>query len=451
MKKRSIVNAYKSVHPDEEARNRMLHNILLSSKISPEGKDERIMRKKTKPILIAAIIGLMVLMMGCALIAFSLQDMKIGESSYGSGVILDSDGNVIKNTVFKKEVISLQGLANSPGQLAAKEWFEFSRDYDQDYTLSINAEKQGFQAPDEYDAYDPYTQEMIDKVEEIARKYGLKLAGTEYTVQQWENSILLDALGLEDLHHVQDGLEMEYLGGYFYACGNFNLEFVITLTDDVNQCTYEIPGSMRYNGKEYMDTVAFSIDVKDYEQWNYVTEDGTTVLIVMYGNIARIFCDREDAFVSVFLYTDYILSSDEVKCMKHRDVELVADAIDFHIKPQKVDENTVREQLKASSSQKASEDAEQEAIRPDDTYWGFIQDRLVTLEHPENLMFYLLDVDDNGVVDLLLGNGDSCETVWTIQDGYLTFPNLTDNDWLKIDALWPELEIKPITEFIAIE
>ena len=137
--------------------------------------------------------------------------------------------------------------------------------------------------------------------------------------------------------------------------------------------------------------------------------------------------------------------------MKHRDVELVADAIDFHIKPQKVDENTVREQLKASSSQKASEDAEQEAIRPDDTYWGFIQDRLVTLEHPENLMFYLLDVDDNGVVDLLLGNGDSCETVWTIQDGYLTFPNLTDNDWLKIDALWPELEIKPITEFIAIE
>ena len=100
MKKRSIVNAYEPVHPDEEARNRMLHNILLSSEISPEGKDERIMRKKTKPILIAAIIGLMVLMMGCALIAFSLQDMKIGEYAYGSGEILDSDGNVIKETVF---------------------------------------------------------------------------------------------------------------------------------------------------------------------------------------------------------------------------------------------------------------------------------------------------------------------------------------------------------------
>ena len=451
MKKRSIVNAYEPVHPDEEARNRMLHNILLSSEISPEGKDERIMRKKTKPILIAAIIGLMVLMMGCALIAFSLQDMKIGEYAYGSGEILDSDGNVIKETVFKKDVISLQGLTNSPGQLAAKEWFEFEREYDQDYSLSIEAEKNGFHAPDEYDAYDPYTQEMIDKVDEIAHKYGLKLAGAEYTVQQWENSILLGALGLEDVHHAQDGLEMEYLCGYFYACGNFNLEFVMTLTGDENQWAYEIPGSMRYYDKEYLDTITFSIDAKDYEQWNYVTEDGTTVLIVMYSNIARIFCDREDAFVSVFLYTDYIHSSDKVEYMTHRDVELVADAMDFHIKPQRVDEKTVREQLKASADQKALEDAEQEATRPDDTYWGFIQDRLENLEHPEKMMFYLLDVDDNGVADLLLGNADSCETVWTIQDGYLTLPNLTDNDWAKIDALWPDLEIKPITEFIANE
>ena len=45
MKKRSIVNAYESVRPDEEARNRMLQNILLSSEISLTGKDERKMRK----------------------------------------------------------------------------------------------------------------------------------------------------------------------------------------------------------------------------------------------------------------------------------------------------------------------------------------------------------------------------------------------------------------------
>jgi len=41
MKRRSIVRAYQNVRPDEEAKQRMLQNIRLSSEIPPAGKDER--------------------------------------------------------------------------------------------------------------------------------------------------------------------------------------------------------------------------------------------------------------------------------------------------------------------------------------------------------------------------------------------------------------------------
>ena len=60
MKRRSVQRAYQNIRPDEEAKNRMLNNILLSSEIAPAGKDEQKMRSKLgKIILIAAIIALM--------------------------------------------------------------------------------------------------------------------------------------------------------------------------------------------------------------------------------------------------------------------------------------------------------------------------------------------------------------------------------------------------------
>lgn len=62
MTKRSVQKAYEHVRPDAEARDRMLNNILLSSEISPQGKDDTMNRRKMKPLVIAAIIALMTTM-----------------------------------------------------------------------------------------------------------------------------------------------------------------------------------------------------------------------------------------------------------------------------------------------------------------------------------------------------------------------------------------------------
>lgn len=451
MKRQSVQKAYRNIRPTEKEKAKMLDHILSSaSEIPPAGKDDTMNRRKMKPLVIAAIIALMILMMGCAVISLSLQEMKIGESS-SRGEILDSDGNVVKESEILKDVISLQGMKDTPSQMAAKEWFEFEKEYDQDLRLVSEADKNGFEAPEEYDAYHVYTQEMIDKVDEIAAKYGLKLAGAAAMVQNWEKDIFFDALGLERLHHADAQAEVEYLSGYFYACGNFSFDYGIILDEG---WPYEILTSMRYNDKEYLDTVAFWVDsIERMEQWNYTTADGTEVLIAMDKNYARIFCDRDDAFVSAYFDVSHEYDSGEVKYMSKADVEAVADVIDFTVKPQKPDMDAVH--MKLESAEKEMQ-AKQELDRENGVEYGykeFIADRMEALEHPEDVYYTLVDIDENGVVDLLMGHEDQIEVAWTIaydeNAGYehMNFVPLTDEQWSELEKAWPDMEIYPITTY----
>ena len=126
MKKRSVLHAYQNIRPDEESKARMLQNILLSSEISPAGKDERIVRKKMKPMVLVAIIAVMVMLMGCGWLVMRLQDLKIGVFSYTEDAHTDDFGNQVEATEIVKDVISLQGMKDSPSQLAAQEWLASS-------------------------------------------------------------------------------------------------------------------------------------------------------------------------------------------------------------------------------------------------------------------------------------------------------------------------------------
>ncbi|MGN0556546.1 MAG: Gfo/Idh/MocA family oxidoreductase, partial [Acutalibacteraceae bacterium] len=66
-------------------------------------------------------------------------------------------------------------------------------------------------------------EEMLDKVDEIARKYGLELAGESAGVQAYENEIFFDSLGIDQLHRKDTDASVRYSAGYFYACGNFDM------------------------------------------------------------------------------------------------------------------------------------------------------------------------------------------------------------------------------------
>ena len=114
MKRQSVVNAYRDIGPDKDARDRMLKNILLSSEISPAGKDDTMKRNKMKPLVIAAVSGLMVFLMGCAVVALSLQDLKIGNVDYAGA---------------PRDVLSLEGVQDTPAYRANQEGLAFTEAY----------------------------------------------------------------------------------------------------------------------------------------------------------------------------------------------------------------------------------------------------------------------------------------------------------------------------------
>ncbi len=459
MKRRSVVKAYEPIRPDSEARERMLRNILLSSEIPPAGKDERIMRKNMKPLIIAAMVGLMILLMGCAIVAMTLQDLKIGEFTYNQGEILDDEGNIVKKVYVTKDVISLQGIKDTPNQLAAQEWHEFEESYEVDGQLIGDAEAAGYVAPREYDAYFVYDQTMQNKVDEIAQKYGLKLAGKIAYVQEYQNDIFFDVLGLENLHHEDAPVEVEYRGGYFYECGNFDLNFYVTLTGS-EQWPHKILAGMRYNGKEYLDTVFASIaNMEMVEQWHHTTADGTDVLIIMGDGLARFFCDREDAFLTSSFTTDYESDTGEIQYMTKADVEAVADALDFSVVAQKPDMDVATELLEQSEQEHLLEEkhhgyfGDYSEYVDEYGYLEFIEAGIAAAKYPEKNYFALVDIDSNGVMDLLLGNQEHCTNAWTIitPHGFeqIAYMQLTEDELNALNDKWTGMDIKPITEYIS--
>lgn len=444
MKRRSVVKAYESIRPDKDAKERMLQNILLSSEIPPAVKDERIMRKKMKPLVIAAIISLMFFLMGCAVVVMTLQDLKIGEFTYTNGEILDSDGNVLKESYITKDVISLQGMKDSPNHLAAQEWLEFEQSYPVDGQLIGDAEAAGYVAPREYDAYSVYDQTMQDKVDEIAEKYGLKLVGMRAMVQKNQNHIFFNALGFENLHLEEANVDVEYLSGYFYECGNFNLEFHLTLTEE-GQWPHKILANMRFNGKDYLDTVFTSIaNMETVEQWEYTTAGGTDILIIMGKGFARFFCDREDAFLTSGFGTDYESETGEIRYMTRADVEAVADVLDFEVVPQKPDMDAVMDALEQSEMEKPTKPSSNIFS----SFEGCVAYQIAKLGKKAVQMYYCLtDLNDDGEEELILGSQNEINTVWMMISGEANLIVDYGENYQKLKEAWPAMDKKPITEF----
>lgn len=447
MKRRSVQQAYQNIRPDEEAKRRMLRNILLSSEISPTGKDDSMKHIKMKPVVIAAIIALMVILMGCAVITLSLQEMKVGEFVYTEDAQLDDNGNLTAETFITKDMISLQGYHNSPGYLAAKEWNEFYQSYDADSHLIGDAEAAGYVAPRQYDAYLVFDQTMQDKLDEIARKYGLKLAGEMAITQSYQSEKFLDALGIETLHHSNTNAEIMYDSGYFYACGNFYIAFDVTLNQEQSQWPYEISTSMRYCDKAYLDTTFFTVDdIESVQQWNYTTTAGTDILIILGDDFAQFFCDREDSFISVLVRTDYWNASGEIEYMCKRDVELVADVIDFEVKPQKPDMEEALNALEEPAQQ------QQETWKKTvfTSYDAYIRNRIEALEdRAEELYYYKIDLNHDGIEEMITGSKDQINFTWTMFDGRMTIIMDWEEAFKNLEEQWMTMDKKPFTEYFS--
>lgn len=396
-------------------------------------------RSSSKRIwLIAALIALMLFLMGCtALVLMQLSDLSIREETYEAPAYYLENGEKVPGEERVRSVISLQGIQGSATFNAAQEWSEFEQSYDQDRALMFEADENNYEAPREYDAYFVYNQEMIDKVDEIAAKYNLQLAGPRVITQRYMHVIFCDSLGIDGVFKTDAQADVTFCDGSFFECGNFEVGYEFILTSEESTWSDLVHGSYTYTDKNFFTTAFATVqDTGNLEQWNYNLADGTEVLIVNTGERAWIFHDREDAFIFVNFSTNGITET-----MTNREIELASEVFDFSLKPQKPDieqaDLQIQEVEKAYQAQREALErkyAEQSWKEPvihhsyaeliayipahESEFEWLVGDRFK--DFLDNCDYVLMDLTGNTEDELILGRDGQVLAVYYVVDGQVS-------------------------------
>lgn len=334
-------------------------------------------------LLIAAVIGLLVAMVGFAAIVLRLGSLSLGEFSFDAGF-----GE--RKTM---EVISLQGITGSKNYLAAQEWQQFLADYDADGTLLKQADSSGYVPPAEYDAYLCYTEEMVKKADELCEKYDLDLLGPLYLDSGFWATC--DAVGLNSIFAEDACSALNETSGYHYQNGTFQVGGVMELKDAP---AWEYPIAFQYRSvqKSSFDTTYINVwDTDRYEQWEYTTAEGDDLLMALSPESALLCYDGKDMFVTVSV----IGPQYGEKYMDKAALEAFADALLFDYTVQPVAEETPTETV----------------------YYSDFADYIADLLAAEQNVCYTIEqvdgIDDDELV-ILDGDGIILE-ILTIRDGYV--------------------------------
>ena len=383
-----------------------------------ETRDVQVRTKKrmtvSRSLLIAALVALLLLLVGCAVVyALRLQDMSVGKETYTQ--TFDDSGKAIEPVEKERDVLTLFGHSGDPIQLATKEWFDFLKTYDPDGALMDNNPDHP-EIPNQYEyTYSCYTQEMVDKVDEIAEKYGLKLLEEWIPFQGGQSDIFLEESGAGSLVLQDSGAEITGLSGMFYPPHNFDVDVEVKLEGmDTKLWATVLYARKDYFPKDY----AGGIDLSLYKQWDFTAADGTSLLLALSSKgQGYIIADLSNAMMILYVDGNFSGSAYHTaeEIMTKEQLEMVADVFDYSIQPQILDREAVMEKLAESD---AAHDAET-AYEPE-TYTNFSEVLISRYVLPNNRAQYtFFDLTGDGVEELLLDeDGDGAIDEWhTIQDG----------------------------------
>lgn len=298
------------------------------------------MRKaKSKRILrIAAAAAAAVMLPGAAYAAglFGLQEVNLGKKEFEVPVRIE-EGEIgteekFKMEKFKVDMISLQGMADSPEARACNEWLDFYESYDADGSIAAKIGNEPTEFREEYGAYSCYTREMADKIDELCEKYQLKKR--EEPVIEDDYKKILGRYGIGDILKPSEDMVNMMQGEVCDSDGNFNLGGEITFPENPGcSIVYELNRSV----KGFFDTTVLNVgNVDDYEQWEYETENGETVLLARNGDKALIIADKEKSFISVNMDGYFRKDANGIGVpyeISREELEKIADSLDFSVIP----------------------------------------------------------------------------------------------------------------------
>lgn len=256
-------------------------------------------RSRAKILLIAAVIA--ALLAGCAYAVMKLQNLQ-----------MDVPGEALEN------VISLQGYMGSPNYQAALEWYNSMSDDDTGDWGAYYPE-----TPENYAEYGCTYQAQVDKVNAICEKYGLVPQGKWYGMYEDPYKEMFPALGIAGIHREIEGMETTFDANcYYYGSGSF-LVYGTTKLPSLGE-QYGASYFLNSTQKSAFSTAIlnFSRDLEEMAQWEYRTQSGVGVLLVMTKDGGGlIVADLPDSFVTVSARGAYGMTAEVL--------EALADTFDF--------------------------------------------------------------------------------------------------------------------------
>lgn len=370
-------------------------------------------RSLRRPLLVAAAIAAALLLVGCGIVyALRLQDMSIGKASYTQR--FDDKGKAIDPVEKSMDIITPYGRSGDAIQQALKEWYEFQESYDQDHALMTN-EPDIPSIPNQYEyTYSCYTQEMVDKVDEIAAKYNLKLLDEWIPFQRYQSDIFLEETGIRSLLLPDSGAQITGMVGMLYPPYNFSMEFNL-----VTENAGTLMTSYGYARKDYFPR-AFpgGVDIDAYEQWDHTAPGGTKLLLALDGKgQGEIIAEQENAMIMISIdgnrATSHTNYPDASEVMTKAELESIADQFDYSIQPKEVNRAVVEEKLAV-----AEEAYQAEHAYVPETYADFSDYLKKSVYIPdESRQYAFSDLTGDGVDELLLGRNGAFSYWLSMENG----------------------------------
>ena len=390
----------------------------ISPKYYDEAENDTITQAKThrtfrRPLLVAAIIALLLMLVGCAVVyVLRLQDMSIGTETYTQ--TFDDDGKYLDEPVEKtRDVLTLFGHSGDNIQKATAEWFAFLETYDADGELMDNNPDHA-EIPNQYEyTYDCYTADMVAKVDEIAAKYDLKLLEEWLPFQAWQSDIFLEESGIGSLVRPDSGAEMTRLSGMFYPPYNFDVDIELKADSLENNLWVTVLYARKdYFPKDYPGGTDLSL----YEQWDYTAPDGTALLLALNNKgHGYVIAELDNAMMILSVDGNYSSSAypTEEQIMTREELEAAASVFDYSIRPQILDRTVV--EVKLEESNKAHE---AENVYVPETFGSF-SDYIKTdvRIYDDELQYTFYDLTGDGEDDLLIGRNGTFDKILYIHDG----------------------------------
>lgn len=353
------------------------------------------------PLLVAALIALMVLLVGCAVVcAIRMESLKIGETTQEQYVFATDGVSITGTETVEMGVFTLAGLEGSAACQANSEWYF----YREELLASLNQMEEAGTLPDGYWATGAYEQELSDKAAELAQKYGLNPEGKKLEFRTVRN--MCDALGVERFQTTAEDVAVTVRSGGCYDNGNFWLEMDF---DFQNGQQYDVPSSwgfLRWNRTDCFSRDCILIENSDdWREWNYTTASGNNVLILKSPSDWRgyIICDRGEALLSLQVESRVDLGYNvdgetwfEYLYMTDRQMELLAEALDFGIQPKRVTQADAVAQPEAPAA--ATQNGYTVTLKSVKTD-GYVARILVGLTAPEGMDIESLDIGTGSAID----------------------------------------------------